>query len=92
MPVVHVGRKNQVTLPKEVMEHSHLAPGDPLDVVYEDDRIILRPQIHVPRDQAYFWTPEWQAGEREAEEDVAKGRVRGPFKSVEDFKKSLKRT
>lgn len=91
MTVIHVGQKNQITLPKDVMERSHLAPGAPLDVVYEDDRIILRPQVHVPRDQAYFWTPEWQAGEKEAEEDIAKGRVHGPFKGVADLKKSLKR-
>lgn len=27
-------------------------------------------------DQAYFWTEEWQKGEREADEDIAAGRVR----------------
>ena len=26
--------------------------------------------------QAYYWTEEWQAGEREADEDIAAGRVR----------------
>lgn len=25
-------------------------------------------------DQAWFWTPEWQAGEREADADIAAGR------------------
>lgn len=25
--------------------------------------------------QAYFWTEEWQAGEREADEDIQSGRV-----------------
>lgn len=91
MAVVHIGNKHQVTLPKEIVRRSHLAPGDPLEVVYEDDRIILRPQIHVPREQAYFWTKEWQAAEREAEEDITKGRTRGPFRSVAVFKKSLRR-
>lgn len=27
-------------------------------------------------DQAWFWTPRWQAGEREASNDIAYGRVR----------------
>lgn len=27
-------------------------------------------------DQAYYWTPEWQAGEREAEADLTAGRYR----------------
>ena len=91
MPVVHVGTKNQVTLPKDVVRRSHLAPGDPLDVVFEDDQIILRPQVHVPRDQAYFWTKEWQEAEREAEKDIAKGRLHGPFKSAAEMKRSFKR-
>ena len=29
----------------------------------------------VDPDQAWFWTPEWLAGELEADEDLAKGRV-----------------
>ena len=89
MTVVHVGSKNQVTLPKEVVEGSHLSAGDPLEVTVEDGRIVLSPQVHVPKDQAYFWTPEWQAEEKAAEEDIAKGRLLGPFDSVADLKKAL---
>ena len=89
--VVHVGSKNQVTLPKEVVEGSHLSPGDPLEVTVEEGRIVLRPQVHVPRDQAYFWTAEWQAEERASEEDIAQGRLLGPFDSVANLKKSLKK-
>lgn len=29
----------------------------------------------VPASQAWFWTPQWQAGEREADADIATGRV-----------------
>lgn len=25
------------------------------------------------RDQAWYWSPEWQAGEREADEELARG-------------------
>ena len=31
-----------------------------------------RPEF-VPPDQEWFWTPEWQAGEREADEQIAAG-------------------
>ena len=34
------------------------------------------------KDQAYFWTPEWQAQEREADEDIQSGRVE-TFDNVE---------
>ncbi len=86
----HVGAKHQVTLPKEIVRKAHLAPGDPLEVVYDGDVIILRPQIHVPRGQAYFWTKEWQAGEREADEEIQAGKVHGPFRTVKEMHRFLK--
>lgn len=88
---VHVGAKNQVTLPKKVVRQARLSPGDPLEVIYEEDAIILRPQVHIPRDQAYFWTKEWQKGEREADEDIKAGRMYGPFRSVKEMKRFFKK-
>ena len=38
--------------------------------------------------QAWFWTPEWQAKEREADEDIAAGRVTR-FESDEAFLAAL---
>jgi hypothetical protein len=35
-------------------------------------------------DQAWFWTPEWQAGEREADEAIAAGHTTY-FGSAEEF-------
>jgi len=35
-------------------------------------------------DQAWFWTPQWQAMEREADEDLAAGRYE-EFGSLDDF-------
>ena len=35
----------------------------------------LRPKVAVPADQAWFFTAEWQAGERAADADIAAGRV-----------------
>ncbi len=84
---VHLGAKHQITLPKGIVKQARLALGDPLEVAYEEDSIILRPQIHIPRDQAYFWTRQWQVGEREAEEDIKAGRVYGPFRSAKEMKR-----
>jgi hypothetical protein len=36
-------------------------------------------------DQAWFWTEEWQAGERQVDEDIAAGRTIGPFYSAEEM-------
>ena len=41
------------------------------------------------KDQAYYWTEAWQQGEREADQDIAAGRVSGPFDNAEDLIDSL---
>ncbi len=40
-------------------------------------------------DQRWWWTEEWQAGEREAERDIAEGRTE-TFDSIEAFINSLR--
>jgi hypothetical protein len=40
-------------------------------------------------DQAWFWTPEWQAGERQADEDIVAGRLTR-YGSDEEFLTALR--
>ena len=70
-----LGQSYQVALPKEVVKHLHLKVNDLLDIHTEAGKIILEPQIVIPKDQAYFYTPEWQKDEKSASEDIRKGRV-----------------
>jgi hypothetical protein len=42
-------------------------------------------------DQAWFWTPEWQEGEREVDEAIARGEVGAVYMSDEEFISALKR-
>lgn len=138
MPVVRVGPKHQVTIPKEVFERLHLDVGDFLDAAAEGGRIVLTPKrltekvpvrrlspseqkmllrakakverirrdlLHakgltkeevevaakaglVDPDQKYWWTEEWQKGERAAEADIRAGRVQA-FSSKEEFLSGL---
>lgn len=37
--------------------------------------MLLEPATMIDRPQAWFWSPEWQAAEREAGEDIEAGRV-----------------
>jgi AbrB family looped-hinge helix DNA binding protein len=68
--------KGQITLPQEIREAARLEEGDAVKVeVTEEGVIILRPQKMVDASQAWFWTPEWQAGEAQADADIAAGRV-----------------
>lgn len=77
----------QVTIPKRIREALHLEEGTLFRVIAEGEQIVLIPQSLIDRDQAWFWTEEWQEGEREAEEDIREGRLYGPFDSVEEMKK-----
>lgn len=38
-----------------------------------DGGILLRPMTLVDASQAWFWTKEWQAGERQAEAEIETG-------------------
>ncbi|MBN2176863.1 MAG: AbrB/MazE/SpoVT family DNA-binding domain-containing protein [Demequinaceae bacterium] len=67
--------KGVVTIPQEVRRAVRLEEGDEVMVSVRDGEVVLTPATIVPRDQAWFWTPEWQAREAEADADVAGGRV-----------------
>jgi antitoxin PrlF len=82
--------KGQLTLPEEIRAAAHLEEGDLLEAELTEDGILLRPQKVIDATQAWFWTPEWQAGEREAEADLAAGRVE-TFASGEDLLRALER-
>lgn len=41
----------------------------------EDGVIELHPLVAVPANQSWFWTERWQRMEREADADVAAGRL-----------------
>jgi antitoxin PrlF len=81
-------RKGQITIPPEVRKAAHLEEGDPVEVQIVAEGILLRPQKVIDATQAWFWTPAWQAGEREATADIKAGRTE-VFKTSEDFLSSL---
>lgn len=70
-----LGQNYQVALPRKIVEILHLHINDYIDIKVENNKIILEPQIVVPKDQAYFYTQEWQKEEKEADEDIKKSRV-----------------
>lgn len=86
---VRLRDKNRITLPSHLVETLHLEKGAQMEVHIEDGRIVLVPVITIARDQAWFWTEEWQKGEREADADIAAGRVSGPFDNTDDLIRSL---
>ncbi|RSM59522.1 AbrB family transcriptional regulator [Actinoplanes sp. ATCC 53533] len=66
--------KGVLTIPLAIREQLHLEPGDNLLVTVREGQIVLTPAALIPRDQAWFYTAEWQAKEAEADADLAAGR------------------
>lgn len=85
---VRISTKHQVTIPRRVVEELGLEVGEYLDAFVDKGRIVFVRRQLVDRDQAYFWTPEWQAGEREASEEIAQGLTK-TYESVDDLVSDL---
>jgi antitoxin PrlF len=82
--------KGQLTLPDDVRKAARLQEGDLLEAeVSETGEVILRPLATIDRSQAWFWTPEWQDGEREATEQIQQGEVKR-YETDADFLNSLR--
>jgi bifunctional DNA-binding transcriptional regulator/antitoxin component of YhaV-PrlF toxin-antitoxin module len=83
---VAVRSRGTIALPVEFRERYKLdEPGAQVRIVeLADGTIQLVPMTAVPADQAWFWTERWQAMEREADEDIAAGRV-ATYESGEAF-------
>ena len=87
---MRISSKRQIAIPKHVMVAMNLKPGDEIDIRVENGTAYVVPvaTIKVPRDQAWFWTKEWQEKERQADEDIAAGNFRD-FESLDALMKEL---
>jgi AbrB family looped-hinge helix DNA binding protein len=84
MSTVKISPSGQVRIPKEVMERLHISTGDYLDFEFVDDKLVIKAKKLIDAEQAWFWTKEWQEAERQAEEDIKKGRVSKVFSTAEE--------
>ena len=88
--IVKVQKNKNITLPMWLISRFHVGVGDFVRLEETKDGVLMKPAKLVDPSQAYFWTKEWQAGEREAEADIRKGRVK-KFKSVKELMQDLQR-
>jgi AbrB family looped-hinge helix DNA binding protein len=80
-----VTRSYQVTIPAEIRKKAGITMGTILGFELREDGILLTPQRIVPDSQAWFFSEEWQAEEKEADEDIKAGRV-SPAMTVQEMK------
>lgn len=74
--IVQIKKRHVITLGQEVRKELNLDEGDILDLSVEEGKIVLEPKKLIPADQQWFWTEEWQKGEREAQAEIDAGRVK----------------
>ena len=79
---------NAITIPRKLMKNDDLVIIPRRE--YEEfshwkKAIQMRPA------ERWFWTPEWQQKEREADEAIRAGKIQGPFSDHKTLLASLKR-
>jgi AbrB family looped-hinge helix DNA binding protein len=82
-----LGKNYQIAIPREIIRELGLKEEDHMDIYISESKVVLEPKILIPKDQAYFYTGQWQADEKEAEEDIKQGRVTKTKNLDELFKK-----
>jgi bifunctional DNA-binding transcriptional regulator/antitoxin component of YhaV-PrlF toxin-antitoxin module len=78
-----------VTLPRELRERAKLVAGTRVEIIQADGGLLITPAAETDPERAWYWTEEWQRGEREADEDVRLGRSR-VYESGEAFATHLR--
>ena len=89
MPLIKVKNKYQIVIPEDVRRKLKVEIGDTLEIEEKDGMLVIKPVIVIDKSQAYFWTDEWQKGEREAEEAKKKG-MHMDFKKADEAAKWLR--
>ncbi|WP_027629124.1 AbrB/MazE/SpoVT family DNA-binding domain-containing protein [Ruminiclostridium cellobioparum] len=74
--IVELRQKSQVTIPADILKALNLKAGDKLEFTVQDGKIIVQPVVTVPKDQAWFWSENWQAEERIVDEQIKNGQVK----------------
>jgi len=91
MPLIRIKQNYQITIPQELRKKFNVSVGDYLEIETQKEGLVIKPVKVIHPDQEYFYTPEWQKKEMEADEAIAQGRISGPFSSTDELFEHLKR-
>lgn len=86
---VSIQARGTISLPAAARKRYRLdEPGAQVEIIENENEIILRPKLAVDTSQAWFWTRDWQEGERQAETESQAG-LGTVHETGEDFLNSL---
>ncbi len=76
MKAVTISMKGQIAIPKDIRESLDIKAGDKLTIEVKNKAIMLKPAITltIPKEQAYFWTPEIQNKIKAAKKEFQEGK------------------
>jgi antitoxin PrlF len=78
--------RGQLTLPAVVRAALRVEEGDGVEFTRHDDgTVTVRGLKTIPADQAWFWSPEWQTGERDADEEIAAGDLSPVYTTADEM-------
>lgn len=83
-------RNFQITVPKTLRERFKMKEGDLIKIEETNSGILMTPVETIDRSQAWFWSKEWQDGEKEVEKEKKRGKTKR-FDDIQDFIKDLKK-
>ncbi|HHT7143178.1 TPA: AbrB/MazE/SpoVT family DNA-binding domain-containing protein [Bacillus cereus] len=81
--IIKMRSRNQITLPKKLLDALNIEEGDNLEVYIEDDRLVIVPVIAIEKNQSWFWTEEWQIAEQEAQKEINAKKLK-EFNNIDD--------
>lgn len=79
MEISKVTRSYQVTIPASIRKKAGITKGTMIGFELTEDGILMKPLKLIPANQEWFWTEEWQKGEKKADEDIKEGRISEPM-------------
>jgi bifunctional DNA-binding transcriptional regulator/antitoxin component of YhaV-PrlF toxin-antitoxin module len=85
--LINLKQKSQLTIPKGFVERLKLRIGDKLEIEEMEGKLVITPVVVVPKDQAWFYSPEWQKKEQEVDKQKKEGKVHKASNKKELFKK-----
>ncbi len=86
-----LSKRRQVTIPRDVLAAAGLSEGQPLSIRATDEGLLITAGEERDPDQWWYWTEEWQKGEREIEAAQARGERGRIFLSDEEFMAHLQK-
>ncbi|MDA2922995.1 AbrB/MazE/SpoVT family DNA-binding domain-containing protein [Patescibacteria group bacterium AH-259-L07] len=87
--LLRVKRHFQLTLPAHLRKILNIEEGDFVEAEIKDNKLVLKPRKLIDADQSWFWSREWQKGEKQAEKDIQKGKISSAFKTAKDLRQAL---